>query len=123
MILELLGYDWIGVFLLLVGLHFLLDYPLQGDFLATQKSPKYAPRIIPWYHANFAHAAIHGLGVGIILGSYLWAIGEVILHFWIDHKKSMGRFDIHYDQFAHILCKAFWVLGAYLCFQNGIKMW
>lgn len=100
-----------------------MDYPLQGDFLAMQKNPKFTMRAIPWYHANFAHAAIHGLGVGIVLGSFGWAISELLLHFYIDYKKSMGRFNIHEDQFFHLMCKAFWVFGTWILFTYNLPMW
>jgi hypothetical protein len=109
MVMELLNHDLLSAFLLLVGLHFWFDYPGQGDFLACQKNPGFTPRYIPWYHANFAHAAIHGLPVGIVTGSVLLGICEVIIHFFIDLAKSKGFINIHVDQVLHILCKALWV--------------
>ncbi|QIG76572.1 hypothetical protein EVC27_047 [Rhizobium phage RHph_I1_6] len=118
-----LGYDWIGAFLILASLHFLFDYPLQGDFLANQKNPNFTPRYVPWYHANFAHAAIHGIPVGIITGSYTLALSEIVVHFCIDLWKSLGLINIHVDQLFHIICKAIWVFYAYYAFTYGRVLW
>jgi len=123
MILGMLAYDWVAVFLLLVGLHFLCDYPWQHDFLANQKNPSFKPRYIPWYHANFAHAAIHGIPVGIITGSCLLALYEVAMHFTIDYVKSRGAINIHMDQLLHIACKVMWVVMAYLAYTHQIQLW
>ncbi|QIG70512.1 membrane protein [Rhizobium phage RHph_N38] len=104
-------------------MHFLFDYPLQGDFLGTQKVPSFQPRYIPWYHANFAHAVLHGIPVGIVTGSYTLAISEVLIHFWIDYMKSMKAFGIHLDQFFHILFKGLWVFVAYAAFTTKHSLW
>lgn len=123
MVMDLLHHDWIAAFLLLVGLHFLFDYPLQGDFLAQQKNPECKARYVPWYHANFAHAAIHGLPVGIVTGSVTLGLYEVMFHFAIDLLKSKGFINIHIDQFLHISCKVMWLIMAYYVFTAGITLW
>ena len=68
--------------------HYVLDYPLQSDFLATTKG-KY------WY-SLFVHSMIYGLGIALIfkfLGVFaIWkAIVLVISHICIDHLKSHAK--------------------------------
>jgi len=68
--------------------HYILDYPLQSDFLAQTKG-KY------WY-SLFAHSMIYGLGIALVfkfLGAFaLWkAIVLVISHIIIDYKKSTAK--------------------------------
>ena len=68
--------------------HYLLDYPLQGDFLAQTKG-KY------WY-SLLAHSVIYGLGMAFILkilGVFtVWkAIILVASHLVIDYKKATAK--------------------------------
>ena len=68
--------------------HYVLDYPLQGDFLAQTKG-KY------WY-SLLAHSMIYGLGVSLVLkllGVFvIWkAIALVASHLVIDYKKATAR--------------------------------
>lgn len=69
--------------------HYLLDYPLQGEFLATTKG-KY------WYSC-LAHSLIYGLGMAILLSilytppvfiSVLIGMTLVCSHYIIDHFKA-----------------------------------
>lgn len=95
-------------FAMLVGAHALADYPLQGDFLAKAKN-RHAPIPgVPWYQALFAHAAIHGLFVGLITGSLFLGIAEVVAHAIIDDLKCDGAITFNQDQAFHILCKLVW---------------
>lgn len=97
--------------LTLIGLHFLCDYPLQGDFLARGKSSFKEPLYgVPWWHCNFAHAAIHGLAVGLATQSSVLAILETVAHFGIDYGKSRKWFGISVDQSLHLGCKILWIL-------------
>lgn len=97
------------LFLILIGLHFLCDYPLQGDFLARGKSNFAEPLFgIPWWHCNLAHAAIHGLAVGMATHSPMLGLLETIAHFFIDMGKSKKLFGINVDQALHIACKVAW---------------
>lgn len=68
--------------------HYVLDYPLQSDFLAQTKG-KY------WY-SLLAHSMIYGLGMALVfkfLGVFaLWkAIVLVVSHIIIDYKKSNAK--------------------------------
>lgn len=86
-------------FLLLAG-HWLADYPLQGDFLATakQKGP------LRVYHL-IAHSGIHGAFVMIITGSWILGLTEWIAHTIIDELKVRGKTTFAVDQVLHIACK------------------
>lgn len=106
-------HEVITMFLILAGFHFLCDYPLQGDFLAMGKSSFDKPHFgIPWWHCNFAHAAIHGLAVGLVTKSVTLGLCELACHFAIDYGKSKKWFDINSDQILHLVCKALWAFVA-----------
>lgn len=99
--------------LLLIGLHALCDYPLQGDFLARGKSHRNPLPGVPWYQCLFAHAAIHGLAVGIVLGPW-FGVSEFAAHAMTDYLKSSGVFSFNVDQGIHLGCKLTWV-ALYSC--------
>lgn len=95
--------------MMLLGAHWLADYPLQGQFLsdAKVKGP------LRFYHL-VAHAGIQGAGVALVTGSVWLGIAEWIAHTAIDEAKVRGKTTFAVDQALHILCKAVWlVLAAY----------
>lgn len=95
--------------LLLISLHTLCDYPLQGDFLARGKNHRNPLPDVPWYQCLFAHASIHGLAVGLVLG--LWfGVAEFAAHAVTDYIKSSGVFSFNVDQGIHLGCKLAWVV-------------
>lgn len=68
--------------------HFILDYPLQGDFLAQTKG-KY------WY-SLLVHSLIYGLGMSIcfyFIGVFaLWKVIILVLsHIIIDYIKANAK--------------------------------
>lgn len=93
------------MFLMLLGAHWVCDYPLQGDFLATakQKGP------LRVYHLT-AHAGIHGAAVALVTGSLWLGLAEWLAHALIDEMKVKGRTSFAVDQSLHIACKALWLL-------------
>ena len=99
----------IELFVLLVAVHLVADYPLQTDFVAKFKSPAVSLPAVPWYYVMAGHAATHGLGVGLAVGSTWVGCLEAAAHFGIDVLKCRGRTSIHTDQLLHVLCKAAWV--------------
>lgn len=100
--------------LLLIGLHALCDYPLQGDFLARGKNHRVPVAGVPWYQCLLAHAAIHGLAVGLVLGPG-FGIAECVAHAVTDYLKCSDAFDFNIDQAIHLGCKVAWVgMWAYL---------
>lgn len=92
---------------LLISAHFLADYPLQGDFLALNKSRR-GPNYVPWWQELLAHSFIHGGFVEAITG--LWWLGllEVAIHASTDHLKFEKRIGINADQLIHIACTFIW---------------
>ncbi len=99
--------------LLLIGLHALCDYPLQGDFLARGKNHRNPLTGVPWYQCLFAHAAIHGLAVGLVLGP-VFGVAEFAAHAVTDYLKSSGVFSFNVDQGIHLGCKLAYV-ALYSC--------
>ena len=101
----------ITVFLLLLTVHWVADYPLQGEFLANakQKGP------LRVYHL-IAHSGIHAGAVLLVTGSIFIALFEWIAHTIIDELKVRGITNFAQDQALHILCKLLYVivLGANL---------
>ena len=134
------------ILFLLLFVHYLADYPLQGDFLAKAKNhnartlPDYAvgggiPGV-PWYQALFAHAFIQAGFVFLVTGCIGFALAEMGLHFVIDYGKNAGwfrsagakgpcccndciRFAFDFDQFLHVLCKVSYVAIAHML---GLKL-
>lgn len=98
--------------LLLIGAHFVADYPLQGDFLARAKNRSNPVPGVPWYQALGAHASIHGLAVGLITGYWWLGVLETIAHACIDDAKCTGKIDFNADQYMHFMCKVVWVFAA-----------
>lgn len=92
---------------LLLGAHWVCDYPLQGDFLATakQKGP------LRFYHL-WAHAGIHGAAVALVTGNVWLGLAEWLAHTVIDEAKVKGRTTFAQDQMAHIICKIAWLTVA-----------
>jgi hypothetical protein len=101
----------VSVFFLLIVGHCLADYPLQGDFISKAKNEHNPIPNVPWYQAMAAHCIIHGGFVGVITGSWVFGIGEAVLHFFIDSDKCAGRLSYNQDQFFHFLCKVGWWLA------------
>ena len=98
----------------LIVVHFLCDYPLQGDFLARAKNRFDPIKGVPWYQAMFAHTAMHGFGVYLVLGVWWLGVLEMISHFAIDYRKCQGELTFNEDQIYHLCCKVLWVALALL---------
>lgn len=90
--------------LLLLAGHWVADYPLQGDFLATAK----AQGPLRVYHLA-AHAGIHAGAVALVTGSAWLGLSEFVAHAIIDENKTHGRISFATDQALHIACKAAWL--------------
>lgn len=98
-------------FLLLICLHAIGDYPLQGDFLSKAKNHLAPIPGVPFYQALFAHGAIQGLPVALVLNPFL-GVCEFAAHCIIDFLKCDRRISFNADQALHIACKIIWVLIA-----------
>lgn len=95
---------------LLLAMHALCDFPLQGDFLAKAKNHKAPIPGVPWYIALTAHATIQAGGVLIVTGNLWFAGVELLAHAAIDWMKSEGILTFGEDQIAHIGCKVVYAL-------------
>jgi len=92
----------------LLGLHFLCDFALQGDYMARAKN-RFVDKPAPeWFWALGGHALIHGAAVGSLLG---WQLGcaEAVMHCVIDYAKCERRISYNDDQIMHIACKVGWL--------------
>lgn len=99
------------VLFLLIVVHALADYPLQGDFLAAAKNRLAPIPGVPWWQALTAHAAIHSGGVYIVTGSLLFAGIELAAHWLIDNAKCSGRLTFNADQLLHVACKVVYAVA------------
>jgi hypothetical protein len=95
---------FISAFILLLFVHALADYPLQGDFLATAKRRGGIPGI-PWQWALFFHAYIHAVGVMLVTQNIYAGLVELVVHATIDYNKCEGRFGFSMDQTLHVATK------------------
>ena len=103
--------DWMTMLLLLIGLHFVCDYPLQSDAIAVGKGKFSEPHLgVPWFYWMTAHAATHAVAVGIVARSVTLGLFEFAAHFGIDVLKCRRYTNIHHDQILHILCKIAWIV-------------
>lgn len=91
--------------LLLLGAHWLCDYPLQGQFLSDAK----AKGPLRFYHL-VAHAGIQGAAVAVVTGNVWLGLAEWLAHTAIDEAKVRGKTTFAQDQALHIACKAVWLL-------------
>lgn len=96
----------------LLAAHALCDYPLQGDFLATNKNRNgdYGrnKRKGIWLHCLTAHSLIHGGAVALITGSVWLGIAETVAHWVIDFGKCEEWYGLNADQGMHVGCKFLW---------------
>ena len=100
----------LALFAAFVLIHVLADFPLQGEYLARQKSRKLADSRSDWIVALVAHCVIHAGGVWLISGSLAMAAVEFILHGTIDLVKGEEKIGIATDQVLHLVCKLGYVL-------------
>jgi hypothetical protein len=100
------------IFWLLVS-HFVIDFPLQGEAVAREKSPysiTELQKMVPWPWWMTSHALMHGGGVALATGSIGFGIVESVLHWLIDWGKVEKKYSFVTDQILHLLCKAFYVI-------------
>lgn len=100
----------LALFAAFVFVHVMADFPLQGNYLARQKSRETASSGSEWLVALTAHCVIHAGGVWLVSGSLAFAAAEWVLHFWIDLGKGEGKFGLVTDQLLHLTCKLVYAL-------------
>jgi Protein of unknown function (DUF3307) len=95
----------LAVFFALAVAHALADFPLQGNFIATQKARSSADSRGEWIVALAAHSVIHAGGVWLVTGSLALGGVELVLHSLIDLGKGESKFGFVTDQIFHVTCK------------------
>ena len=100
-----------NLFALLAMGHFLSDFGLQGDRMASEKCPGRG-FTLGWGWWMASHAAIQGLLVALFTGLPLLGLAEWGVHALIDLGKCRGSYNLAFDQTLHLLCKLVWVLIA-----------
>lgn len=93
--------------------HFVADYTLQSEWMATHKSPN---NRFPWGYVMMGHVLTHSALVAIVadrlthsITCVFWlALMEGIMHFLIDNSKARKLLDVHSDQILHLACKVIW---------------
>lgn len=93
---------------LLIVVHMVADYPLQGPFLSEAKNRNTAVGKLFWPHALAAHSLIHAGGVFLLTQSLWLALAEAVIHAATDWLKCENRISINVDQAIHIGCKVLW---------------
>lgn len=101
--------------LMLIAAHWLLDYPLQGEFLANAK--RLGPLRV--YHL-IAHAGLQGAGVAVVTGNIWLGLLEWLAHAIIDEAKVRGKTTLAQDQALHMVCKVLWL--AFLIVFGGLSV-
>lgn len=96
-------------FLLLAMGHFLADFGLQSDRMATEKC-RGKDCTLPWQWWLLSHAAIHGFFVAVLTGVVWLGLAEWVVHMLIDDGKCRHRYSLGFDQLLHLICKLVWVL-------------
>jgi hypothetical protein len=100
----------LALFAAFLVIHVLADFPLQGDYLARQKSRKGADSRSEWVIALIAHCVIHAGGVWLVSGSLAFAAAELVLHSLIDLGKGEEKYSMATDQVLHLICKLAYAL-------------
>ena len=106
--------------LALVGGHAVGDFGIQTLYISQAKT-RHGEKADPhWFPVLFAHAAIHGLIVGLATG-YAWlGWAEIALHFIIDDRKCANKFGYNADQALHYGCKLLWFVVALALYNHVI---
>ncbi len=100
-------YELIPLLSLLIGGHFICDFPLQTDNLALGKNRNTDPARfgVDWQYWLSAHSATHAVAVGLITQNAALGLFEFFAHSIIDMIKCDNKINLHQDQLLHILCK------------------
>ncbi len=107
--------EYLELLIMLIGSHFICDYVLQTDAIATGKNRLIDPCKfgVHWCYWMTSHAVTHGFGVGIITGSVWLGFFEFVSHWFIDAGKCEKQYGLHVDQVLHLACKV-WIVYFYM---------
>lgn len=93
--------DFLTVLFLLMGSHFICDYPLQSDFIAQGKNRNTKLGRSYWTVVLPAHGMTHAMGVMLITQSLGLALFQLVTHVIIDFIKCDNKISFHLDQYLH----------------------
>lgn len=102
------------LFMKMLLIHWLMDYPLQGDFLSRAKALGPLRR----YHL-IAHAGMHGCAIAWLLSNPWIGLAEWLAHTITDELKVRNIISFQVDQLIHVLCKIMWVI-TYVIITGGV---
>lgn len=91
--------------LLLIGAHYVADFAMQNDYVATAKADTARP---DWAHALTAHSVHHAVAAGVALAvlGLPWLSGAIavgLTHWLIDYGKAVRKwYGYHADQLMHL---------------------
>lgn len=98
------------ILFLLLFVHFLADFPLQGDFLSQAKSPTSNFKNIDPFLCMMIHCFIQAMFVFVVTGSPALALIEYNIHGALDIAKCANRISFRQDQLLHILSKVIYTI-------------
>lgn len=119
----IVAYGWPSILIVLVAAHFLLDYPLQGDFLSKAKNAFKPLAGVPWGQAMGAHVFLHAAAVFMVTSSYVFFFTELIAHYFLDMSKCRGDISYNKDQACHLLWKLIYFLILILAAYLGLRVY
>lgn len=100
--------------LLMIFAHILLEYPLQGERLLSDKNRHQGKRPLSdkyddeWLYPLLAHSVLNGIAVYLILGVWWLCLLEIVTHAYVDDLKCRGEITFSTEQSIHIITKAIW---------------
>ena len=108
----------VSLFFLLVAGHFVADFSLQTEWVATNKNrhvrlnfpPEQRAKMqVIWPWLLSAHACTQGLMVYLITQRISLGLAETVIHWLCDFGKCEKWYGFHADQLIHIISKAVFV--------------
>jgi hypothetical protein len=99
------------ILLRLIWAWLLLDYALQGDFMARTKNHKYPDEKVPWVWPWLSHAFLQAGGVYLVTWSLTLSMIEFVAHAAIDYCKADERLTYSQDQSLHLICRIVYAIA------------
>jgi Protein of unknown function (DUF3307) len=94
-------YTALKMFITLIGMHYLGDFALQSDYMASNKGKN--------LHVLVGHCMIHAM-LTFYASVWQFALLEFISHFTIDSLKCKGKISFNTDQFLHLGFKVLYIV-------------
>jgi len=106
----------IGIFIIfIVAMHFVMDYPLQGEYIAMNKGKdSYLLFVHSWLWAAGQALPVWLFGTDALIVTLLFAV-NAILHQTVDKRKCDAKINIWQDQLIHFVQISMSVTAAIMC--------